>query len=259
MKVAILQTDLIWENPIYNRLTIESKVLSCSEKFDLLVLPEMFTSGFTMNPERVSETIEGETIQWLKNLAKEKKTAIMGSLVIEENNKYYNRLVFVTRKGILAHYNKRHLFTLAGEEKVYIKGKEKVIIEYKNWKICPQICYDLRFPVFSRNNEDYDLLVYVANWPKPRIQAWNTLLKARAMENMCCVVGVNRVGKDANGMDYSGQSQVIDELGNELISPFEEDEIKIIKLNKRKMLENRNKLGFLNDKEVFELNFFKSN
>ena len=253
MKLAILQTDLVWENPIYNRLTIESKILSCDKKFDLLVLPEMFTSGFTMNPERVAETTEGETIQWLKNLAKAKKTAIMGSLVIAENGSYYNRLVFVTRKGILAHYNKRHLFTLAGEEKIYTKGTEKVIIEYKKWKICPQICYDLRFPVFSRNTEEYDLLIYVANWPKPRIQAWNTLLKARAMENMCCVVGVNRVGKDANGMNYTEQSQVLDELSNELISPFEENDLKVITLSKTKMHNNRNKLGFLKDKDNFEV------
>ncbi|MBD3724445.1 MAG: nitrilase family protein, partial [Flavobacteriaceae bacterium] len=166
MKVAILQTDLVWENPIYNRLTIESKVLSSDKKFDLLVLPEMFTSGFTMNPECVAETMQGETIQWLKSLAKQKKTAIIGSLVIQEENQYYNRLVFVTPKGVVQHYNKRHLFTLAGEEKVYTKGTERVIFEYKDWKICPQVCYDLRFPVFVRNVENYDLLVYVANWPK---------------------------------------------------------------------------------------------
>ncbi|MEZ4853014.1 amidohydrolase [Flavobacterium sp.] len=253
MKIAILQTDLVWENPIYNRLTIESKVLSCDKKFDLLVLPEMFTSGFTMNPKRVAEKTDGETIKWLRSLAKQKKTAIIGSLVIEENEKYYNRLVFVTAKGLLHYYNKRHLFTLAGEDKVYEKGQEKLILDYKGWKICPQICYDLRFPVFSRNTEDYDLLLYVANWPKTRIQAWNTLLKARAIENMSYVVGVNRVGKDANGMDYNGQSQVLDELGNELISPFEENDLKIISLSKKKMLNTRAKLHFLNDKDAFEL------
>lgn len=253
MKVAILQTDLVWENPIYNRLTIESKVLSSDKKFDLLVLPEMFTSGFTMNPERVAETMLGETIQWLKSLAKQKKTAIIGSLVIEEEGSYFNRLVFVTPKGEIQHYNKRHLFTLAGEEKVYTKGTEKVIFEYKEWKICPQVCYDLRFPVFARNVEDYDLLVYVANWPKVRTQAWDALLKARAIENMSFVVGVNRVGKDANGHDYIGHSQVLDELGNELIAPFEESDLQVVSLNKKKMLETRAKLNFLNDKDTFEL------
>lgn len=253
MKVAILQTDLVWENPIYNRLTIESKVLSSDKKFDLLVLPEMFTSGFTMNPERVAETMQGETIQWLKSLAKQKKTAIIGSLVIEEEGNYYNRLVFVTPKGEIQHYNKRHLFTLAGEEKVYTKGTEKVIFEYKDWKICPQVCYDLRFPVFARNVEDYDLLVYVANWPKVRTQAWDALLKARAIENMSFVIGVNRVGKDANGHDYIGHSQVLDELGNELIAPFEESDLQVVSLNKKKMHETRTKLNFLNDKDEFEL------
>lgn len=256
MKVAILQTDLVWENPIYNRLTIESKVLSSDKKFDLLVLPEMFTSGFTMSPERVAETMQGETIQWLKSLAKQKKTAIIGSLVIEEEGNYYNRLVFVTPKGEVQHYNKRHLFTLAGEEKIYTKGTDKVIFEYKDWKICPQVCYDLRFPVFARNVEDYDLLVYVANWPKVRTQAWDALLKARAIENMSFVIGVNRVGKDANGHDYIGHSQVLDELGNELIAPFEESDLQVVSLNKKKMHETRTKLNFLNDKDAFELKNF---
>lgn len=253
MKVAILQTDLVWENPIYNRLTIESKVLSSDKKFDLLVLPEMFTSGFTMNPECVAETMQGETIQWLKSLAKQKKTAIIGSLVIQEENQYYNRLVFVTPKGVVQHYNKRHLFTLAGEEKVYTKGTERVIFEYKDWKICPQVCYDLRFPVFVRNVENYDLLVYVANWPKVRTQAWDALLKARAIENMSFVIGVNRVGKDANGHDYLGHSQVLDELGNELIAPFEENGIQVVTLSKKKLQDSRNKFNFLNDKDNFKL------
>lgn len=253
MKVAILQTDLVWENPIYNRLTIESKVLSSDKKFDLLVLPEMFTSGFTMNPERVAETMEGETIEWLKSLAKQKKTAIIGSLVIEEEGNYYNRLVLVTPKKEVQYYDKKHLFTLAGEEKVYMSGTEKVIFEYKDWKICPQVCYDLRFPVFARNVEDYDLLVYVANWPKIRTQAWDALLKARAIENMSFVVGVNRVGKDANGHDYVGHSQVLDELGNELIAPFEESDLQVVSLNKKKMNESRTKLNFLNDRDEFEL------
>ncbi len=253
MKVAVLQTDLVWENPIYNRLTIESKVLSSDKKFDLLVLPEMFTSGFTMNPERVAETMEGETIEWLKSLAKQKKTAVIGSLVIEEEGGYYNRLVLVTPKKEVQYYDKKHLFTLAGEEKVYTSGTEKVIFEYKDWKICPQVCYDLRFPVFARNVEDYDLLVYVANWPKVRTQAWDALLKARAIENMSFVVGVNRVGKDANGHDYVGHSQVLDELGNELIAPFEESDLLVVSLNKKKMHETRTKLNFLADRDEFEL------
>lgn len=253
MRVALVQTALVWENPIANRLNLESKILSTSKKFDLLVLPEMFSSGFTMNPERVAETMDSETMQWLKSLAKAKKIAITGSLVIEEEGKYYNRLVFVFPNGEIQFYNKRHLFTLAGEEKVYAKGKEKLIVEYKGWKICPLVCYDLRFPVFARNVEEYDLLLYVANWPKPRMQAWDALLKARAIENMSYVVAVNRIGSDANGMPYVGHSQALDDLGNELIAPFEEDDIKIVKLDKDKMLANREKFNFLNDKDIFSI------
>ncbi len=162
-------------------------------------------------------------------------------------------MFFFTQKVEIQYYNKRHLFTLAGEEKVYTKGTEKVIFEYKDWKICPQVCYDLRFPVFARNVEDYDLLVYVANWPKVRTQAWDALLKARAIENMSFVIGVNRVGKDANGHDYIGHSQVLDELGNELITPLEESDLQVVSLNKKKMYETRAKLNFLNDKDEFEL------
>ena len=198
MKVAIIQTALIWENPNANRIQFEEKIRGIEQNVDLIVLPEMFSTGFTMNPETVAETMNGETISWMQTLAKHKNSAITGSLVIVENGKYYNRLVFVLPSGEIKHYDKRHLFSLAGEEKVYTKGKTKLIIEYKGFKICPLICYDLRFPVFSRNVEDYDVLLYVANWPKPRINAWNALLKARAIENMCYVVGVNRIGEDQN-------------------------------------------------------------
>ncbi len=216
MKVAIIQTALIWENPNANRIQFEEKIRGIEQNVDLIVLPEMFSTGFTMNPETVAETMNGETISWMQTLAKHKNSAITGSLVIVENGKYYNRLVFVLPSGEIKHYDKRHLFSLAGEEKVYTKGKTKLIIEYKGFKICPLICYDLRFPVFSRNVEDYDVLLYVANWPKPRINAWNALLKARAIENMCYVVGVNRIGEDQNNHVYNGNSQVIDYLGETL-------------------------------------------
>ena len=206
MKIAIFQTALIWQEPENNRNLIEKYLHSCKETFDLLILPEMFTTGFTMTPSHIAESMDGTTIQWLKNLARQKKTAITGSLIVKEQEQFYNRLVFIFPDGTLEWYDKRHLFSLAGEEKVYTKGKEKCIIEYKDWKICPLICYDLRFPVFSRNVEAYDLLIYVANWPKPRINAWNALLKARAIENMVYTVGVNRIGTDANELEYTGSS-----------------------------------------------------
>ncbi len=251
MKVAIIQTALIWENPNANRIQFEEKIRGIEQNVDLIVLPEMFSTGFTMNPETVAETMNGETISWMQTLAKHKNSAITGSLVIVENGKYYNRLVFVLPSGEIKHYDKRHLFSLAGEEKVYTKGKTKLIIEYKGFKICPLICYDLRFPVFSRNVEDYDVLLYVANWPKPRINAWNALLKARAIENMCYVVGVNRIGEDQNNHVYNGNSQVIDYLGETLDEANEKEGVFIATLDKRSLETTRTKLGFLKDKDVF--------
>lgn len=253
MKIALIQTHLFWENPQQNRIHFEAKINAITESVDLIMLPEMFTSGFTMHPEKVAENANGATINWLQKLAIEKNCAITGSLVIQENDQYYNRLVFVFPDGNITFYDKKHLFTLAGEDKVYQSGNQKVIIDYKGFKICPLICYDLRFPVFSRNAEDYDLLIYVANWPKTRINAWDILLKARAIENMSFVVGVNRIGSDFNNHDYIGHSQVIDFLGNEIIKPQESDGIFITTLDKNALLETRKKLGFLNDRDEFQL------
>ncbi len=255
MKIALFQTNLIWENPEANRTFIEENFINETEFFDLFVLPEMFTTGFTMNPEYVAETMQGETISWMKSLALKKDCAVCGSLVISENNSFYNRFVFVHPNGKIDFYNKRHLFSLAGEHQKYSKGTEKVIIDYKGWKICPQVCYDLRFPAFSRNHENYDLLLYVANWPKPRTNAWNILLKARAVENMCFVVGVNRIGFDENNHEYIGHSQIIDELGNQTLDAKEKQGVFIIELDRNKMLETRKKLNFLSDKDEFEIIF----
>jgi omega-amidase len=253
MKTALIQTSLFWENPNKNRAYLTEKIDSISQYVDLIVLPEMFTSGFTMNPENVAETMQGETISWLKETAKTKNCAITGSLVIEENSHYFNRLVFVFPSGEIQQYDKRHLFTLAGEDKVYTSGKDKLIVDYKGFKICPLICYDLRFPVFSRNVEEYDLLIYVANWPKPRINAWDILLKARAVENMSYVIGVNRIGVDENNLEYVGHSQAIDFLGNFIQEPQETEAIFIVELEKEKLFETRSKLAFLNDRDDFLL------
>jgi omega-amidase len=253
MKIALIQTALIWENPSENRSLLQYKINAISQYVDLIVLPEMFTSGFTMNPKNVAETMQGETILWLKDVAKTRNCSLTGSLVIEENGNYFNRLVFVFPNGEIQCYDKRHLFTLAGEDQVYTSGTEKLIVEYKGFKICPLICYDLRFPVFSRNVEDYDLLIYVANWPKLRVNAWDILLKARAVENMSYTIGVNRVGKDDNNHEYVGHSQAIDFLGNHIVEPYETEDIFVVELNKEKMLETRSKLAFLNDKDEFEI------
>lgn len=253
MKIALLQSSLFWENPKANRNHFEEKINALAEKVDLIVLPEMFSTGFTMNPEAVFETMEGETIQWMQSLAKAKNSAITGSLVIKENENFHNRLLFVFPSGEMQIYDKRHLFTLAGEDKVYTSGNQKLIVEYLGWKICPLICYDLRFPVFARNVENYDVLIYVANWPKSRIQAWDILLKARSVENLCYTVGVNRVGLDNNNLEYDGHSQMVDFLGNYALKPQENEGVFIVELNKQKLVETRKKLGFLNDRDSFEL------
>jgi len=253
MKIALVQSSLLWENPKENRNYFEQKINSITENVDLIVLPEMFTSGFTMNPKAAAETMQGETVLWLQALAKAKNSAITGSLVIQENDNFYNRLVFIFPSGEIKTYDKKHLFTLAGEDKKYTSGIQKLIIEYKGFKICPLICYDLRFPVFARNTEDYDVLIYVANWPKPRINAWDALLKARAIENMCYTIGVNRIGEDPNKHTYPGHSQMIDFLGDYLIEPQENEGVFITTLNKNTLLEARQKFGFLNDRDAFTM------
>jgi omega-amidase len=253
MKLALIQSSLVWENPTDNRNYFEQKIDAISEKVDLIVLPEMFNTGFTMNPITVAETMQGETIQWLQSLAKAKNSAITGSLVIKEKGNFYNRLVFVFPSGEIQFYDKRHLFTLAGEDKVYTSGKEKLIVAYQGWKICPLICYDLRFPIFSRNTEDYELLIYVANWPKLRINAWDILLKARSVENMCYTIGVNRTGFDDTNFEYNGHSQAVDFLGDYVLEPQETEGVFVIELNKEKLVETKSKLGFLNDSDTFEL------
>jgi len=253
MKIALIQSDLYWEDASKNRKSFESKINQIDSDVNLVVLPEMFSTGFTMNAPEVAETMQGDTVLWLQSLAKQKNFAITGSLIIVENEKYYNRMLFVFPSGEIQYYDKRHLFSLAGEDKFYTSGKEKVIIEYLDWKICLQVCYDLRFPVFARNVENYDLLLYVANWPKVRTNAWDTLLKARAIENLSYVVGVNRVGLDANNYEHVGHSQVVDFLGDFILEPQETAAVFIVELDKKAMLGTRKKLDFLSDKDIFEI------
>lgn len=252
--IALVQADLVWENPEQNRINFTKKINGITKAIDLIILPEMFTTGFTMNAGKVAETMDGETVLWMKYLASEKNTAIMGSIVVAEDDNYYNRLLFVEPSGKVSYYDKRHTFTLVGEDKTYTAGTEKVIIDYEGWKICTLICYDLRFPVWARNTEDYDILTYVANWPKPRVSAWDALLKARSIENMCYTIGVNRVGVDGVNSIYSGHSAVYDVLGEELTS-FQpnNEQIEIVTLEKRHIQAYQNKLKFLNDRDSFNI------
>jgi len=254
LKIVMIQANLAWEAPLKNRDYFSKKIDAISESVDLIILPEMFSTGFTMNPNNVAEFMDGETILWMQELAKSKNSAITGSLIIKENNNFYNRLVFVYPSGEMKTYDKRHTFTLAGEHKVYTAGTEKLILEYKGWKICPLICYDLRFPVWARNVEAYDLLLYVANWPKPRIAAWDTLLKARAIENMTYCIGVNRVGLDVNKHEYSGHSAAYNSLGEQLSNiPVAAEMTEIITLDAKHLQRTREKLQFLNDRDSFQM------
>ena len=250
MKVALVQAPLIWHDAEANRRYFAQKI-DALDPVDLIVLPEMFTTGFTMEPEVVAEKMSGETVLWMQSMALAKNAAIVGSIVVEEAQKYYNRLLFVRPTGMVEYYDKRHLFTLAGEDKVYTPGRDKLIVDYLGWKICLLICYDLRFPVFSRNAEQYDALIYVANWPKPRIAAWDALLKARAIENVSYVMGVNRVGKDANQHDYVGHSQIIDALGSYIVAPDEIEGVLRAEISKTELVATRNKFAFLDDRDGF--------
>ncbi len=253
LQIAIIQKDLVWENANENKEKLDV-LLEEIQNVDLIVLPEMFTTGFSMTPKPFAEQMNGKTVDWLQQKAAYFDAAIMGSIIVKEENNYFNRMLFVNPNGAIEHYDKRHTFTLAGEHKEYTSGQSKLIVTYKDWRICPLICYDLRFPVWSRNVDDYDLLIYSANWPKPRINAWKTLLKARAIENMSYCIGVNRVGVDANGYEYTGNSIAIDFLGNEL-TEVEENTEKIIyaTLSKNELIAIREKLPFLEDKDQFEI------
>lgn len=252
LRVTLIQTELFWEDKTANLQNFTQILERLPDATDLIILPEMFNSGFTMHPERVAETEEGDTVTWLKTMAGKFQAAITGSLVIEENNNYYNRLFFVFPDGSFQTYDKKHTFTLAGEHKSYASGEERLLVTYKDWKICPLICYDLRFPVWARNTEEYDVLLYVANWPRPRISAWDALLKARAIENMAYCIGVNRIGEDVNQNMYSGHSAVYDVLGNTLFFSKKE-ETATVTLKKEHIDYYRSKLKFLQDRDDFIL------
>lgn len=240
---------------------LEEKINGIQEKTELVILPEMFSTGFSMNPGTLAETMEGPTIAWMKRISKEKKLVLTGSFIAEEEGKYYNRLVWMLPNGQMGHYDKRHLFAFAGEHNHYEAGHRRLVASVKGWKILLLICYDLRFPVWSRqstehtdevNSEpEYDLIVYVANWPERRNHAWKTLLQARAIENQCYVIGVNRVGDDGNGIYHSGDSMVVDPMGEVVFSEAHMEFVKTITLQKSSLLETRNRLPFLKDADRF--------
>ena len=255
--IALIQTDLYWEDIPANLQMLDKKIASISEAVDLIVLPEMFSTGFSMVPEKVAEGMDGTAVQWLRKIAAQRNCVITGSLVLYEEHervkKYYNRLVWMKPDGQYETYDKRHLFSLSDEPKVYTQGDKRLIQTIEGWRVCPMICYDLRFPAWARNaindrrETTYDVLVYAANWPERRVLAWKTLLQARAIENQAYVVGVNRTGTDDQGIDYSGESSVIDPLGNILYRKERDEDIAIVCLNYEEMIKVRRQFPFLKD------------
>ena len=259
LTISIIQTELAWENKEANFKHFDELINAIEIDTDLIVLPEMFSTGFSMNAENLYDKPEGKTLKWMHNHAKNKNAVITGSAIIKDGGNYCNRLFFVEPNGDYKTYDKKHLFTLAGENKHYTAGQDKLILDYKGWKICPMICYDLRFPVWIRNQEDYHLLIFVANWPAMRVKAWDTLLQARAIENMAYTIGVNRVGEDGNGFPYCGHSAIYDALGKKITTNlFEKAFVETKTLSKNDLIETREKLGFLKDRDVFDLNHARS-
>jgi predicted amidohydrolase len=250
LKVLLVQARLSWQDVDANLFHIE-ELLRKIPAADVVVLPEMFSTGFSMNT-RLAESERGKSVTWMKKMAREKKGAVCGSVMIEEQGKFYNRLFWVDEKGELKRYDKRHLFSLSEEPKHFTAGKERLVVEYRGWKFCPLICYDLRFPVWSRNDTGYDVLIYVANWPEKRNLAWKTLLPARAVENQCYVVAVNRVGKDGNEIEHSGDSGVYDAMGYLLRGAKQhEEEVIEVRLRAAHLQEVRTKFPFLKDGDRF--------
>ena len=255
LTVSFVQTTLHWQDAAANRATLDVALARLTRPTDLIVLPEMFTTGFSMAAEELAEPMDGPTVAWLRAHAAAHHAVVTGSVIIEENGHYYNRLLWVRPDGRLSYYDKRHLFTLAGEQHTYTPGQTRLVEEWRGWRICPLVCYDLRFPVWSRNQPaaPYDLLLYVANWPAVRRPAWMTLLRARALENVACALGVNRIGTDGLGHDYAGDSALLDAKGNYLVEAGDHGGVFTHTLSRAELDEFRSKFGALNDGDAFEL------
>jgi predicted amidohydrolase len=256
LTITLIQANLFWEDKKANLEMFQRKIESIKEKTELVILPEMFSTGFSMHPEKLAETMDGKTVQWMKRIASERKIILTGSVIIEENGKYFNRLIWMLPNGEYGTYDKRHLFAFAEEHAHYTAGNKKLIASVKGWKINLQVCYDLRFPVWARQSPGaeelrYDVMINVANWPAKRSIAWNSLLQARAIENQSYVIGVNRVGEDGNKHKYNGDSTVIDPSGEILYRKTDEEDVFTYTLTKEKLIEVRNHFPFLNDGDLF--------
>jgi predicted amidohydrolase len=253
LRVTMIQADLAWQDPATNRRNLAAHFRGLAGHTDLIVLPEMFTTGFSMEADALAETMAGATVGWLREEAAAIGCAITGSLIVEEDGRHYNRLVWAMSDGNLAHYDKRHLFRMAREQEHYASGRRRLVVEIKGWRVCPLVCYDLRFPVWSRNRGDYEVLLYVANWPARRRAAWNALLRARAIENLCYVVGVNRIGRDGNGATYLGDSVALDFLGQALGGDRDGDFVETVVLDRESLATFRRDFPAQLDADEFEL------
>lgn len=252
MKISVVQPEPVWEDKNANFKKLEEAIKPFYNKSEIIILPEMFSTGFSMNVS-LGEGNNGPTLQWMKEQAVNGGFAVCGSYIALDGSRAFNRFAFVTPES-LDFYDKRHLFSIGEEDKFYTPGKERIVISYKGWRIRPFICYDLRFPVWSRNRNDYDLAIYVASWPGPRINVWNTLLKARAIENMCYVAGSNRIGTDGNGVRHDGMSQIVDPRGELLISAgLSEEKVISADLSLTELNEFRKKFNVLRDSDDFSL------
>lgn len=252
LKITLFQGYLFWENIDKNLQNIELRLSDIREKTELIILPEMFNTGFTMNAEKLAEPMNGKTMQWMQHIAQKYKAVVTGSLIISENGNYYNRLIWMRPDGSFECYDKKHLFALGKEHHTYTEGTEKLIVELNGWKICPVICYDLRFPVWLRNNDaEYDLLIVVANWPEKRSLHWRTLIPARAIENQAYVVGVNRVGHDGNEVYHSGDSVCIDPNGNVVYYKRDEEDVYTFSIIAEEVVKARRAYPFLKDADAF--------
>jgi omega-amidase len=267
MRISLVQTELIWEQPAVNRDKLAQLIAPLQGHTDLVILPEMFTTGFTMQAKKFGEKWEDSaTVKWMQEQATQLNAAIAGSFIVaekpepdfsdtENERNHYNRFVWAYPDGTIKHYDKRHRFSLAGEHEHYVRGYRHEIIDWKGFRVFPQICYDLRFPVWSRNEFDYDLAIYVANWPSARIDAWRTLLKARAIENQCFVVGVNIIGTDGKGIVYPGASSVFNAAGEEICYAHEHEGVFTLSLDKQTLIDFKRKFPFLDDQDIFEIEY----
>jgi len=253
LSVLLVQARLAWKKPAENRAHLERVLAAVQKPFDLAVFPETFTTGFLGDPNLTPEGMDGPTVDWMQGLAKRYGSALAGSAVIGDAGKLFNRFLFVTADGGVKHYDKRHLFAYGGENKRYAAGNKRLVWKWGEWRINPQVCYDLRFPAWCRNRADYDLQIFVANWPGSRIAHWSALLRARAIENQCWVIGVNRVGQDGKGVAYPGCSQVFDPLGEAVADLGDKEEARLVEIELNRVADTQKAFPFLADADDFDL------